>query len=178
MYRYRKIAKLGLKEEYDKGTEIGKWLNHTFGLSFLDPSEVGDSFVEDFISDIPNDSRVVEYADYLTETYIEENALFSPDLWAAKTSSMYLTTNVCESFHAHFNDNFYHSHPNINVFVSVILQIQIETYIKIKSVPVGPQLNSKMIKVKSFVDDVIKQYNCGEISRKDFVKKLCYRYKI
>ena len=80
MYRYRKIAKLGLKEEYDKGTEIGKWLNHTFGLSFLDPSEVGDSFIEDFISDIPNDSRVVEYADYLTETYIEENALFSPDL--------------------------------------------------------------------------------------------------
>ena len=48
---WRKIQTLGLSQDY-KGShnEIGKWLKHSFGLHFLCPSDVEDSFCEDVMS--------------------------------------------------------------------------------------------------------------------------------
>ncbi|KAE9524840.1 hypothetical protein AGLY_014890 [Aphis glycines] len=42
-----------------------------------------------------------------------ENSKFPPKIWACMTESLCLTTNNCESFHSHFNQQFYKSHPNI-----------------------------------------------------------------
>jgi hypothetical protein len=42
------------------------------------------------------------------------------------------TDNGPESFHSHFNDQFYCAHPCIYVFIDVLKQIQTTTYIKIK----------------------------------------------
>ena len=40
-------------------------------------------------------------------------------------------TNGCESFHSHFNQKFYLSHPSLYVFIDALQSIQIETYMKI-----------------------------------------------
>jgi len=58
-----------------------KWLKFTFGLTFLDPNEVSDCLVDDFMSEIPDDSKYREYADYLVDNYIGENANFPPNIW-------------------------------------------------------------------------------------------------
>jgi hypothetical protein len=43
---YRKMQNLGLSQDYkDSDSEIGKWLK-SFGLHFLDPTEVEDCFVQ------------------------------------------------------------------------------------------------------------------------------------
>jgi hypothetical protein len=47
-------------------------MKHFFGLTFLPPEEVGESFVEDFISGKPNDERLDKFVDYLVDNYIEE----------------------------------------------------------------------------------------------------------
>ena len=41
---WRKIQELGLASDYIQNNEIGKYLALTFGLSFLEPQEVGDFF--------------------------------------------------------------------------------------------------------------------------------------
>ena len=46
------------------------WLKSIFGIAFLCPDEVGDAFVEYFMSIAPNDKRCTEFADYLTRTYV------------------------------------------------------------------------------------------------------------
>jgi hypothetical protein len=40
-------------------TDISKWLHHFFGLAFLNPEDVGDSFAEDLIPDMPS---IVRYS--------------------------------------------------------------------------------------------------------------------
>jgi hypothetical protein len=56
-------------------TDISKWLHHFFGLAFLNPEDVGDSFAEDLIPDMPSDNKVQDFADYVVSTYVDEAKL-------------------------------------------------------------------------------------------------------
>jgi len=68
---YRKMQNLGLSQDYkDSDSEIGKWLKQSFGLHFLDPTEVEDCFVEDYKASAAQDERCIKYADYLVENYV------------------------------------------------------------------------------------------------------------
>ncbi|KAF0706152.1 Uncharacterized protein FWK35_00031893 [Aphis craccivora] len=113
---YRKIQNLGLTTDYRSETEIGKWLRNIFGLSFLNAVEVVESYTDDFI-------------DYLVDNYISDEGLFPPHICASDTISSQRTTNACESFHAKFNKSFSSPHPDIFVFIDVLTQLQIDTYI-------------------------------------------------
>ena len=71
-----------------------------FSLAFLPAGEIVDSFVEEYISDIPSDSKCVK---------------FPPQLRAEVPSDYKRSNNGPESFHAHFNEQFYFGHPGIQV---------------------------------------------------------------
>ncbi|KAF0762090.1 FLYWCH-type domain-containing protein [Aphis craccivora] len=64
---YRQLQKLGLSTEYqNQSSKISIWIRHTFGLLFLEPTEVNaECFVEDFMLNRPIDERVEKYSDYL-----------------------------------------------------------------------------------------------------------------
>ena len=173
-----RIQNLGLSKDYKDATEIGKWLKYTFGLIFLDPAEVGDAFVEDLIPFQPEDSRVTQYADYLTDMYISEESTFPPELWAACSSSMCRTTNACESFHAHFKNNFYVAHPNIFVFTEQLLKIQSEIYIKINSVLKNNLrvTNSSTRKRELYLNNKVSDYNKKLLSRIHFIKIISHYF--
>ncbi|KAL4131694.1 hypothetical protein QTP88_008973 [Uroleucon formosanum] len=124
-----KLQNLGLSKLYIEGdTDEEKFLNYIFGLPFLEPHEVEDSFVFDLIADMPSNNQIVQFCDYLTETYMQD--IFPPSLWASK--SEVITNNVCESFHSKFNAYFYHHHPSLYKFIDALQDIQVDTYIKIK----------------------------------------------
>ena len=91
---WRKIQQLGLDKEYKNRSEIGKFLKYTFGLQYLDAEEVGDCVAFDMSSIQPNDPRVTEYMDYLIDTYVSEDSMFSPEIWASASSHMTRTTNA------------------------------------------------------------------------------------
>jgi len=52
-----------LSTEYKKNS----WLRTTFGLTFLDPQNVSECFIEDLMSKIPEGSTYFEYTNYLTD---------------------------------------------------------------------------------------------------------------
>nr|CAD7264981.1 unnamed protein product [Timema shepardi] len=94
--RWRKIQKLGLAATYkDENSDGGKWLQYCFGLTYLRPEEEEDAFC-DLISIQPADIKLTRFADYLTETYIDEmeQATFPPRIWAADSSDLWRTTNA------------------------------------------------------------------------------------
>ena len=100
----------------------------------MDPSEVSDYFSFDFMSDIPDDNKYGRYADYISKNYIDENSKFPPSVWASHTATLKRTTNNCESFHSHFNEQFYKAHPSFFTFVKIFKEtIQTDTYIKVSS---------------------------------------------
>ena len=115
----------------DTDSDIGKWLKQAFGLHFIDPADVEDCFVEDFAAKAPQDERCTKFSDYLVEHYVTSESKYPPVIWADVPSNSKRTNNAAVSFHAHFNAQFYASHPTI--FVFVLQKIQSTTYVKIRS---------------------------------------------
>ena len=62
----------------------------------------------------PHNDRCSAFADYVLENYISSGAKFSPILWSEELSDRRRTTNGYESFHCHFNEQFYTPHPSIS----------------------------------------------------------------
>jgi hypothetical protein len=122
---WRKIQALGLAKEYKKNvTDISKWLYHFFGLAFLNPEDVGDNFAEDLIPGMPSDNKVQNFADYVLSTYVDDNAMFPPSVWAEIPSNSRRTNNGPEAFHSHYNEQLYSSHPSTFVFLNTLTKIQ------------------------------------------------------
>jgi hypothetical protein len=88
-------------------TDISKWLHHFFGLAFLNPEDVGDSFAVDLIPDMPSDNKVQVFAEYMLSTYVDDNAMYPPSVWAEIPSNSRRTNNGPEAFNSHYNEQFY-----------------------------------------------------------------------
>lgn len=174
---WRNIQNLGLAKEYkDKDSECGRWLRWVFGLSLLRPDEVEDCFVEDLMSIMPTSAQ--GFADYLVETYITEDSLFPPHLWASGEVSSDRTTNACEAFHSKFAQNFNSSHPNIFAFVEVLVGIQIDVYIGLRSLAKSRiSTDKKYLKSIENITVARNKLEMKEISRLDYVKRASFHYK-
>lgn len=178
---FRKIQQIGLSVQYkDASDEIGKWLVYMFGLCFLSPEEVSDCFVEDFVAIKPDNKKLDEFCDYLVDTYISEESVFPPEMWARASSDLFQTTNACESFHAELNSNFYHHHPHIFSFIEVLTSLQTNSYIKIRSagLNIHQRRNKKARSNEEFIETQLQDYLKKNLARVDFVKSVAYRNKI
>jgi hypothetical protein len=171
---FRKIQNCGLTSEF-KNTKsaIGKWPTQLFGLSYLNPNEVGECFAFDIVSECPDDERAKQFCDYIVENYIEDDAAFPPVMWAKATSSLERSTNCCESFHSHFNSSFYHSHPPIFEFLEVLRNYQVDTYLKINST-VQRDDCIDYTKRNEKISKMLNDYENKNISRKEFIKMVSY----
>ena len=110
-------------------------MSRFFGLPFLPVEDVEDAFTEDIVNDTPKqDNRCLQFEDYVFHGYILNASTFPPSMWAEiPDEAAKRTNNGAESFHAHFNAQFYSKHLNIFIFVDVLKQIQTATYIQIRS---------------------------------------------
>lgn len=175
---FRKIQKLGLATEYkDPQSVVGRWLSQFFGLSFLHPDSVADSFVEDLMANTPTDPKCTDFADYVVENYIDDEAPFPPKLWAEIPSDNRRTNNGCEAFHHHFNEQFYRHSPNIFMLVDVLLKLQSTTYVKIRSLGNIVHQTRRDREKQAFLHQQQERYNNGQINRSQFVTSVGYRFR-
>ena len=97
---------------------------------------IEEYFVE-LIADAPSDDKCMKSVDYILEFYIDGNSRFSPTIRASPPDpEEKRTTHGAESFRAYLNEQFYASHPNIFVFVHVLLKLQTPSYIKMRTLTV------------------------------------------
>lgn len=173
---YRKIKSLGLTQHYkDNESEIGKWLKYTFGLTYLNPSDVGDCFAFDLCSILPQNEKLTKYCDYLVQSYIEEDSDFPPHLWAECNPSVTRTTNACESFHSKFNESFYTTHPSLYIFVEKLKEFQTDIYVKMQSLQTPAKIKDASVRNKlKIITELCEKLKKSEISRIDFVKCVSY----
>ncbi|CAC5397336.1 unnamed protein product [Mytilus coruscus] len=173
---WRKIQ-LGLSADYkDRDSDFGKWLTHFFGLAYLPTDKIEECFIE-LIADAPSDDKCMKFADYILEFYTDGNSRFPPTIWASPPDpEEKRTTNGAESFHAHLNEQFYASHPNIFVFVDVLLKLQTTSYIKMRTLTVkAPVRKYEKEKMNFLLEQNTKLVN-GECTTVDFVRRVGYKY--
>jgi len=175
---WRKIQSVGLSSEYkDKSSEIGKWLTRFFGLPFLAPDEVEDCFTDDIMSDAPDAEACMKFSDYILEEFVTPTSTFPPSLWSSPPeNNAKRTNNGTESFHSHYNGQFYARHPNIFFFLDVIRNIQSTTYVKLRSLDTQALVRrSEADKVK-FSTDQFEKYITGTVSRASYVCSMGYKF--
>jgi hypothetical protein len=49
-------------------------LSKFYGLSFLPPEDVENSFIEDIMNDAPNNDKCLQFADYVLAGYITDSS--------------------------------------------------------------------------------------------------------
>lgn len=172
---WRKIQTLGLAHDYYAKNEIGRFLSYIFGLPMLAPDMVGDCFVDDFMAEMPASEKLQAFCDYLVETYIEENSLFPPSMWAELSCNRQRTTNACESFHSKYNSQFYSCSPDIYRFLEVLKQIQLDSKIAINSSKTKKK--ERNCPDMKFMEQQVVNFKAGKISRFQYVKSVSYKIR-
>jgi hypothetical protein len=171
---WRKIQNLGLSTNYrDSDDASGKYLKTFFGLPFLSPADVLPFFTEYLLPSAPQNEKIDAWHEYLLRTYLQDDSLFPPDMWASFSSSLTRTTNACESMHAHLNSSFYTPHPNFDVFTTTLLRFQASTPLKIRSASTARLSSSPK---ELFVAQKMREYEAGSINVLQFVKAVCYKF--
>ena len=79
---------------------------------------------------------------------------FPPTLWSSLPSlNAKRKTNGAESFHAHYNEQFYAAHPTIFIFLDVLSKIQTTTYVKVRTIHMPAVIRrSEMEKFSNLMD--------------------------
>lgn len=175
---YRKIQELGLVRQYrDQQSPIGIWLRWSLGLPFLNEREVAAAFriMEPYGSIFPQLER---YCRYLKRVYIEDAAIFPPKIWATDIVWNTETTNVCESFHSHYNNSFTSAHPNIYKFLAVLRGYFVDAQINMRSAHIPNNvLNRKSIRKKQTIQQFRMEYENGQRHLFDYVFNVSKYYK-
>ncbi|XP_025410710.1 uncharacterized protein LOC112683768 [Sipha flava] len=141
-----------LNKHYAGKTVVYQWLQSFFGLSYLPSNEVNDGFISLMANAPPN---VEHFTDYIVDTFIDENSLFSPHFWAGEPSMDPRTTNGPEAFHRDFNSQFYTCHPNCFAVINILLEVQEESYLKIGSIKRNYKVNKDVAKYLSLIGPIL-----------------------
>ncbi|KAK3929139.1 putative 2-phosphosulfolactate phosphatase [Frankliniella fusca] len=90
------------------------------------------------------------FLDYVKKTYSSPNSTFPPCVWASVPTMEPATTNGAEAFHCDFNSQFCAAHPNIFSSISILLEIQAQTYVKMNSIAAGERnyVEPKRLEIK------------------------------
>jgi hypothetical protein len=78
-----------------------------------------------------------------------------------------------ESFHAKLNASFSAAHSNIFVLIEILLGIQSEIYVSLRSSATQP---IKRVEKEKFLREKMLSFTSGELSRLDFVKDASFKF--
>ena len=110
--------------------------------------------------------------DYVLDNYVSEDATFPPILWAEEPSEKRRTNNRCESFHCHYNEQFYSHHPS-----SIIMKIQVTTYIRMRTLTVHAPLSKVEREKQRILFEKFELYKDNENTRCEFIKSIGYKFR-
>jgi len=174
---WRKIQKLHLVKDYSSDSEIGKCLKLFFGLPFLRASDVENCYKEYLAQSFKEYPKIRHFCKYMFSTYISDGAKYPPATWASPDSTLTLTTNACESFHSHLNENFNCSHPNIFEFNQFLVSFQKEVFIMLNSVVEERRTKNNHTRLKqAFLESQISKYVGSEISSFEMIRRVSHYY--
>jgi hypothetical protein len=151
-----------------------------FGLAFPEPSDVGNSFAEDLVPNMPDDKRIEQFSDYALNTYIDDTtATFPTSTWSEVPSLVRRTNNGPEAFPSHYNEQFYISHPSMFIFIDTLTKLQAITYmyryVKLRSTNAEAVHTRKELEKEQFLIEKYSKWMSVDITRQQFVFAVSYK---
>ena len=97
-------------------------------------------------------------------------------MWATNPDDVKRTNNGPESFHSHYNEQFYTAHPSIYIFIDVIKQIQSTTYIKIRGLDTPATHKRSGLEKVMYARQQYAKLESGEITRSTYIKSMGFKF--
>lgn len=116
----RHLQQTGLQVAYNTNAppEVRTWVRRLIALALVPPIRVEQGF-QAAIANAPNVVGRDAMNDYMLNTYIAQNALFSRQIWNC-FQERNRTINVCEGYHHVINEKFRGSRPDPFKFITFL----------------------------------------------------------
>ena len=131
---WRKVQRLGLVEEYKEDEFIRRFIQKSAAIAFVPPSFVRVSW-NGLKAEMPDNSKVQNYADYFDETWI--NGQFRPRMWNYYAHSGPRTNNHLEGWHNRMKRIARKAHPNLYEVLELFQREQAATEVTIQQLEAG-----------------------------------------
>jgi len=117
--------------------------------------------------DMPDDARCRKFADYVVDNFVAADSDFPPTLWTHAPDVMPVTTNGAESYHGRLNAEFNVPHPNIYIFLEVLLRQQAATYVTVTSLSKSRTIPRSIREKSARLHKLFTYYSAGLQTRLD-----------
>ncbi|KAJ8322426.1 hypothetical protein KUTeg_000022 [Tegillarca granosa] len=142
---WRKIQSCGLQSDYSNNDDINKFVRRTMTLSLVPVEKIEDVWFQT-LGEVDSDDRsVVDFSDYVTETWVENNC----PMWNHYETEGPRTTNHLEGWHHKLNNQMHRAHPYI---IKLLQTFQSANEIKIIQLAAGGKKRKKEKQVSGFGD--------------------------
>ena len=100
----------------------------------------------------------------------------TPSIWAQSPDSDPQTTNGAESYPSHLNEQFYTAHPNIYIFVEILLRRQTTNYVAMTMTSLwnGRTTRKASLEKQAYLKQAFTEYTSAKISRIDYMQRVAY----
>nr|XP_021003896.2 uncharacterized protein LOC107456493 [Parasteatoda tepidariorum] len=123
---WRKVQELGLVSHYINTAEIRQFIRRLMAMPFVPLGQVDEAF---FISvaEVTWTAPITDLISYFTDTWLEEEALFTVDIWNHfSTDDNIRTNNNVEGWHSKLQKSGMSPKPNVYIFVNKMKEIEEE----------------------------------------------------
>ena len=123
---WRNVAEKGLAVEYRTNPDLQRHVRRAAALPLLPLSHVQDVWI-DVLNNSPHSPRLEQFNDYVTETWVEDDARLQLLLWNQWANVDPRTNNNLEGFHNKLKNRIRKAHPNLFEFVTHIKKVKAPT---------------------------------------------------
>ena len=157
----RHLQQTGLQVAYNTNTppEVRTWVLRLIALALVPPIRVDQRF-QDAIANSPNVVGRDAMNDYMRNTYIAQNSLFSRQIWNC-FQQRNRTTNVCEGYHHIINEKFRGCRPDPFKFIRFLQEQEGSIERRVAQLQVGAPPNKRKaayVRVDEALDRLHNQY--------------------
>jgi hypothetical protein len=157
----RHLQQTGLQVAYNTNAppEVRTWIRRLIALALVPPLRIHQAF-QATVANAPNVIGRDAMHDYMLQTYVAPNALFTPQIWNCYGQKN-RTTNVCEGYHHLLNDKFRRGRPDPFHFIKVLQEQEANIERRVAQLQTGApprKRKAAYIRVDEALDRLRDQY--------------------
>ena len=183
-----KVQEIGLVTEYNTGEgPVRDMVRRTAGLPLLKPEDIQVGFdsavakVSEMAEHQITVHKMVEYCEYVWNTWIGSNALFPQEMWTRYNVPGPRTNNHLEGWHNSLKNTIRRHKPDIYTFIEAIKVQQTSTNLVLQQLETGGTVSQKKrvyVNLENKIQQLVGLYNNNQVSPTDFLDRLGQLFKL
>ena len=181
---FKKLIELGFKKQYGEYPKFKNWFKQLVVLALIPPKDIETAFeyaldfTDEFDKDEIDSTKLEAFTDYVFDTWVCVNAIFSSSMWNHYDNlTDPRTNNHVEGFHLKLSKMFPDKKPNIWAFIEKIKKLESSYSLEFERGQTGKNKNKNWRSNKDLRRDIdistqLREYAEQRIDLETLISKL------